>query len=129
MGKWNKRDKSKSAFGRINQANSMIDALKNTSIAGLADSIQTLTTNYGLLNNSLEELYQDVSDIGSSYEELLANSNNNSQIMTNINNSINTINQKITTFEQNFSNINQSITSINESINSLNQKVTALQNK
>ena len=46
MSKWNRKDKSKSALGKINQANAVIDALKNTTIGGLAESLNTLNRTF-----------------------------------------------------------------------------------
>jgi hypothetical protein len=60
MPKLNKRDKSKSALGKINQANAIIDNLKDSTIGSLTDSVNTLSTNYNLIYDDMQELIADL---------------------------------------------------------------------
>lgn len=122
MSKWNRRNKSKSALGKINQANEVIENLKNTTIGGLAEAVNTLSINYGLIYEGMQELSNDLSNLGLDYESLSNSSTSNTQ-------QIQTINQSITTLNQKMSAVETSMASINQSITTLNQKVTALENK
>ncbi len=129
MSKWNRRNKSKSALGKINQANEVIENLKNTTIGGLAEAVNTLSINYGLIYEGMQELSNDLSNLGLDYESLSNSSTSNTQQIQTINQSITTLNQKMNAAETSITNINQQIQSINQSITTLNQKVTALENK
>ena len=129
MSKWNRRNKSKSALGKIKQANEAIENLKNTTIGGLAEAVNTLSINYGLIYEGMQELSNDLSNLGLDYESLSNSSTSNTQQIQTINQSITTLNQKMNAAETSITNINQQIQSINQSITTLNQKVTALENK
>ena len=85
MPKLNKRDKSKSALGKINQANAIIDNLKDSTIGSLIDSVNTLSTNYDLIYNDIQELIDDLSTLNSNYSSLSDSNISNTKQIQNIN--------------------------------------------
>lgn len=96
---WEKRNKSKSALGKISQANAMIESLKNTTIGGIAESVNTLASNYILLNELVNTLSNTISTIQTNIEGLNNSSSLNEEAMVTINEAITILNQKVAALE------------------------------
>lgn len=82
---WNKRDKSIVALARINQANAIIDNIKDSELGNITSSINTLRINYELLYANVENISQTITTLN--------------EQMQNISKIITTLNQRLTTLE------------------------------